>query len=263
MATKLGENFVAKGVSISQIYSKTIGNAQKLAKHINSTAINSLAELDINTDIIIISISDKALKMFDFSLLPTDSLVCHTSGSVSVNILSSCSNYGIFYPLQTFSKNADVDIKKVPFCIEANSESNLKILKSLANVLSDSIYEVSSIEREKLHLAAVFACNFTNAMYSVADELLSKYGLDFNILRPLIEETAKKALLNKPSDIQTGPAIRNDKEIMAKHIAELDNNNYKDLYLLISKTIVDISGVEVIKTERTEQEISDNLADNF
>lgn len=242
VASKLAEVFFAAGINISKIYSKTFENAKNLAIKVNATAINSISDFDKNTDIIIISISDKSLYTIDYKQLPANSLICHTSGSVDMQVLNNCTNYGIFYPLQTFSKHTDIDISNIPFCLEANSEENLNLIWKLAEKLSSNIQKINSEQRKKLHLSAVFACNFTNAMYSVAEDLLEESELDFDILRPLIKETAKKALGNSPHQIQTGPAIRNDDNVMNKHIEELNHSpKYAKLYSLISDIISDIN----------------------
>ena len=238
VATKLAMSLYQKDVCITQVYSKTMDNAKTLANSVNAEAINSISQISDNNDIIIISISDNALKELDFSNLPKQAIVCHTSGSVGLEVINSCNNYGVFYPLQTFTKDTEVDITEVPFCIEANNPKNLEILISLASRLSKNVSEVNSQERAKMHLAAVFACNFTNAMYSIAEDLMLQSNLNFDYLRPLIKETAAKTISNSPQEIQTGPAVRNDRNIIDKHISDLHNNNdYKDLYALMSKII--------------------------
>ncbi|MCK5846390.1 MAG: DUF2520 domain-containing protein [Bacteroidales bacterium] len=238
VATKLAISLHNKGVNIREIYSPTIVNANKLASAIDAKAIKSIRDFSSEIDVIIISISDNALKNLHYTDFPIDSIICHTSGSVEMEIMNSCKNYGVFYPLQTFSKHTNVEISEVPFCIEANNEYSAEILNSLAKVLSNNVSNVSSSERAKMHLAAVFACNFTNAMYSIAEDLMQESGLDFNYLRPLIIETANKANKFSPKEIQTGPAIRNDDIIMNKHIAELkQNKEYSKLYSLMSDII--------------------------
>ncbi len=242
VASKLAETLFNANINISQIYSNTFENAEMLANKVNAKAIKSINDFYENTDIIIISISDKSLSTIDYKQLPANSLICHTSGSVDMQVLNDCKNHGIFYPLQTFSKHTDIDISNIPFCLEANSEENLNILWTLAENLSSNVQKINSEQRKKLHLSAVFACNFTNAMYSIAEDLLAESELDFNILRPLIEETAKKALGNSPHQIQTGPAIRNDDTIMNKHIESLNHSpKYAELYSLMSDIILDIN----------------------
>jgi predicted short-subunit dehydrogenase-like oxidoreductase (DUF2520 family) len=152
---------------------------------------------------------------------------------------SGFNNYGIFYPLQTFSKTKAVNISEVPFCIEANTDKNEQLLVDLAKVLSNNVELINSEQRKKLHLAAVFACNFSNYMYTIADELLSNDNLDLNLLKPLIIETANKIKDNSPKAMQTGPAKRNDKAVIEKQLQLLANNPaYKDIYQLITEQII-------------------------
>lgn len=238
VATKLAISLFEEGISIKEIYSPTIANAQKLALVVDATPIESINKLSTNIDIIIISISDNALKEIELPEFDENTIICHTSGSVNIDILNKYTNYGVFYPLQTFSKKVDIDISEVPFCIEANTESNINTLTLLAEQISDNVSIVTSLEREKMHLAAVFINNFTNAMYSIAEDLMQESGLDFDYLKPLIKETAKKAINHSPIEIQTGPAVRNDKNIIKKHIQDLDNNeDYAALYKQVSDLI--------------------------
>ena len=238
VATKLATSLHQQGIRISEIYSKTKSNAELLATKVDAKPLLQLKDITSEIDIIIISISDKALHELDLSELPNKALICHTSGSVDMQVLDICSNFGVFYPLQTFSKDTEVDITDVPFCIEANTQENHDKLILLASALSENVSKVNSKERAKMHLAAVFTCNFTNAMYSIAEDLMQQSGLDFEYLRPLIKETAAKAIAHSPSQIQTGPAVRNDRNIIDKHLQELNNNSdYKELYSLISKII--------------------------
>ena len=242
VASKLAEAIFNANIKISKIYSNTFENAKTLANKVNAIAISSISAFDKNTDIIIIAISDESLYTIDYKQLPDNALICHTSGSVNMQVLNNCKNYGIFYPLQTFSKQTNINYSNIPFCLEASSEENLNILWSLAESFTSNVQKINSEQRKKLHLSAVFACNFTNAMYSIAEDLLSESELEFNILRPLIEETAKKALENSPHQIQTGPAIRNDYTTMNKHIEELNHSpKYAKLYSLMSDIISEIN----------------------
>ncbi len=170
-------------------------------------------------------------------------LTVHTSGSIPLEILNKVSeNHGVLYPLQTFSKSREVDFSNIPICVEANSAENLEKLKSVAKALSNNIYEVDSEQRKVLHLAAVFACNFPNFMYTIADKILRDSDIDFDILRPLIKETAEKIQDVKPAEAQTGPAIRNDEKILSGHMEMLnDFPQLKELYKLISAEIKKIN----------------------
>ena len=238
VATKLAISLFQKGVNITEVCSRNMLNSTKLAKLVKAEPIDNISKISNNIDFVIISISDNALKSIDLSELPKQALICHTSGSVDMGILNLHDNYGIFYPLQTFSKDAELDISEVPFCIEANNEENTERLISLAQLLSNNVSRVNSLERAKMHLAAVFTCNFTNAMYSIAEDLMKESGLSFDYLRPLIKETANKALHHSPKKIQTGPAVRNDRNIIDKHILDLQNKeDYANIYNTMSELI--------------------------
>lgn len=241
VAYHLAKAFYSKGFTISKIYSKSIDNAKNLATKVNAQASDNLSELTDENNIYIVCVSDDAITNVLSKIHAKKTLIIHTSGSVDINVFSNkgFKNYGIFYPLQTFSKNKDVNIDSVPFCIEANTKDSENTLLALANILSNNVQLINSQERKKLHLAAVFACNFSNYMYTIADELLSESNLDLNLLKPLIIETANKIKDNSPKDMQTGPAIRNDKAIIENHLQLLaKSKDYQDIYKLITENII-------------------------
>ena len=146
-------------------------------------------------------------------------------------------NYGVFYPLQTFSKSRDIDFSTIPVCIEANTEKNYTLLNKLGNALSNDVRAVSSSQRKGLHLAAVFVCNFVNHLYAMGANVCKENDLPFEVLKPLILETANKVMGLHPSEAQTGPAKRNDKKTMKNHLKALDNKEHKKIYKLLSKAI--------------------------
>jgi len=160
-------------------------------------------------------------------------------------------NCGVFYPLQTFSKNQKINFKDVPICIEANNKKTLNILSNLAKSVSNNIYFTNSEQRKSLHLAAVFACNFTNHLYSISENILKKENIDFEILKPLIIETANKIKNHSPLEMQTGPAIRNDKEIIKEHLKLLKRNKTEqNIYKLLTENIIKISN-QTFKVSKT------------
>lgn len=241
VASHLAKAFFSKGFTISKIYSKSIDNAKILATIVNAQACDDLYELTDENHIYIVCVSDDAITNVLNKISIKKPLIIHTSGSVNIDVFKSkdFANYGIFYPLQTFSKNKDVNISTVPFCIEANTKENENTLLALANILSNNVQLINSEERKKLHLAAVFACNFSNYMYTIADELLSESNLDLNLLKPLIIETANKIKDSNPKDMQTGPAKRNDKAIIENHLQLLaKSKDYQDIYKLITENII-------------------------
>lgn len=242
VATHLGKSFAINNYLINQVYSHSIENAKSLATEVSSEATNNIAELKADSDFYIICVKDDVINELIKRIPFKDKLIAHTSGSVSMDAFKENNflNYGIFYPLQTFSKNKEVDLNKVPFCIEGANPTTEKELIGLAQQLTSKAYSISSEQRKVVHLAAVFACNFSNFMYTIADDITSKHNINFEILKPLILETAKKINNDSPFSMQTGPATRNDQEIIKNHIHMLaDNKDYQDIYELITQSIID------------------------
>lgn len=238
LATQLAMALYDKGIDVAQIYSRNFQNASILADRVKAEAIEKISDFSESTDIVIVSISDSAYSTIDLSVIKKDIIIVHTSGSLSIDVLKSRINCGVFYPLQTFNKYDIPDWNKIPICIEADSLENSQKIKNLASLLSKNIYDINSVQRASLHLAAVFVCNFTNSMYAIGEELLDEKEISLNLLRPLIEETAKNAIKNSPKYIQTGPAVRNDKPILEKQIESLKHHkDYAEIYKLITKII--------------------------
>lgn len=197
------------------------------------TAIEDLKPAAIT----LISVSDSAIVEVSNKIIYKDSLVVHTSGTSALEILNSKNRRGVFYPLQTFSKNKDIDFKEVPLCLEAEKIDDLKELKSLANELSDNVFELSSDQRKSLHVAAVFVSNFTNHLYAIGNEICKENNIPFTILKPLIKETADKINYLNPQEAQTGPAIRFDQKTIEAHEDFLINKTYNQIYKLITQSI--------------------------
>lgn len=237
----LAKSFFNKGYPVRQIYSRSIENAKNMAQNIDASPINSLGALQNNIDFLIVAVHDDAIEEVIKQIPFRDVLITHTSGSVSMDVFAQYSfrDYGILYPLQSFNKNKKINLKKVPFCLEANNSSSLASIKTLARSISNYVYEIDSKERETLHLAAVFVNNFSNYMYQIAKDITDKNDLPFEILKPLIYETAKKMKSLSPKDAQTGPAKRNDLKTMKKHLDQLqDSPKIKELYKNISELII-------------------------
>jgi len=201
--------------------------------------ISSLKEADVY----IIAVSDDAISGLSSELPFTNRLVVHTSGSVGVHELDKKHRRGVFYPLQTFSKEAQVNFKNVPICIEVIEKMDFIVLKSLASALKSKSHKVNTNQRRALHLAAVYVNNFTNQLYRVAHEITESEGVDFNILKPLILETAKKMQVLSPYMAQTGPAKRNDKKTIKKHLKLLENEHHKTIYELLTFSIQKTHGM--------------------
>ena len=240
VATHLAAAFKNAGHTIVQVYSRDMQNASLLAYHVKAEAIDNLENTNSEIDLFIIAVKDDAIGDMAKQLAKYNKLVVHTSGATSLQVISDYTpNAGVFYPLQTFSKTKEVDFKTVPLCIEGADEDITLQLEELGRTISNNVYRVDSEKRKILHLAAVFACNFPNYLYHAASTLLQQHNLDFNMLRPLIMETAEKVQGHLPADVQTGPAIRNDEKTMAAHLQLLqDDADFQRVYTLLSQLII-------------------------
>jgi len=188
-------------------------------------------------DLYIIAVSDDAIGHISEQFPFENRLVVHTSGSVALENLSSKNRKGVFYPLQTFTKNKAVDFKNIPICIESEWESDLNLLQKVANSISDKVFEISSEQRKSLHVSAVFVNNFVNHLYKIGSDICKEQNVPFEILQPLIRETADKILTLSPNEAQTGPAKRNDIQTINKHLEFLSDNNQKKIYKLLTQSI--------------------------
>ncbi|MCB2221701.1 MAG: DUF2520 domain-containing protein [Bacteroidetes bacterium] len=239
VATHLGYALEKGGFQIVQVYSRTKAAAQKLADDLYTDFTTDLHSIRKDGDLYIISVRDSAVKNIAEQLQIAPNPVVHTSGSLDLEILKQTSDRrGVFYPLQTFSKSRNTQFKTIPICLEANSEELLAELENMAGKISDHVQRINTERRRILHLAAVFACNFPNFMYTIAEEIVEQGDFNFDILRPLIKETTEKIMINLPIESQTGPAIRNDQNIMNKHLEMLQAYPaYQKLYEMISREI--------------------------
>ncbi|WP_448698797.1 Rossmann-like and DUF2520 domain-containing protein [Mucilaginibacter sp. AW1-3] len=244
VATHLAAALKNAGHKIIQVYSPNYQNAVLLAYHVGAAAIDDLSAIDQHTDIFIVSVKDDVIEEIAAKLAPHQKLIVHTSGATA---LLPGTNTGVFYPLQTFSKTKEVDFRQVPLCIEGSNEQITELLEELGRTISNKVSCVNSGQRKILHLAAVFACNFPNALYAMAQGLLADHQLDFNLLRPLILETAEKVQQNLPANVQTGPAVRRDQKTMDNHLELLNEQPvlqhiYKTLSQCIIKMDNDLNG---------------------
>lgn len=194
-----------------------------------------------DADIYFLAVKDEAIEKIAENLKDNKAIFVHCSGSEPINILSKFSNYGVFYPLQSFSKNKPVNFRKVPLCLEANNETNLKFLKEVGSLLTDQFFVVNSDQRKALHLAAVFVNNFTNHLFTIAADYCEENGLPFKILQPLIWETVAKIDTLPPYSAQTGPALRNDTKTILAHLEMLDEDQ-KNIYTVLTESIQKLHG---------------------
>lgn len=241
LATQLGKALKRKGHDVVGVFSRTEVSAESLAEKLSTSWTTSLSEMP-DADLYIFSVSDAALPTLvqQFGTLRPHSFCLHTAGSMPLSVFSGkVKHYGVLYPMQTFSKARDVDFKYIPCFVEAGDENDLFTIRELAQSISSRVIPLSSEQRQKLHLAAVFACNFVNHCYNLGAKLAEKADLPFDVLLPLIDETASKVHTLSPQEAQTGPAIRYDKNVLEKQEAALDEENLKEIYQLMSKSIHD------------------------
>lgn len=243
VAWHLAQALDKNGHKITDIYSRTIANAKKLcSKLYDAQATNSLDFTASQATLFVIAVPDNAvLEIVEKASFPANSIVVHTSGTLSMDELEDVNtkNIGVFYPLQTFSKTKQVDFKTIPICIEASDSKTEKIIEKVAFSICENVCFYDSEDRKKLHLAAVIACNFSNYMLKMSEQILKEHGLDFAILKPLIKETIEKALEIGPKNAQTGPAMRKDMQTIQTQLELLSNKpELKTIYKLISEQIM-------------------------
>jgi predicted short-subunit dehydrogenase-like oxidoreductase (DUF2520 family) len=229
---------------IVQVYSRTWEKTQRLAEHVAAQACPSLSELNPEIDLLILAVSDQSIATVIAEVAPLlpNVLIVHTSGSTDLQRLQQHHpRSGVFYPLQTFSLERELDWKQTPLFVEATTEEDQQSLLQLAQQLSERVYAYSSQQRLSLHLAAVFACNFANYCYDMSKQIVDQTQVDFSLLYPLILETARKATSNDPKNMQTGPAVRGDVNILQMHqaiLADLHRPDLAEVYALISQQIM-------------------------
>ncbi len=243
VATHLVPALMKAGCHVAQIWSRTIASARQIAAPLALSCTDSLEAIVTDADAYIFCVSDEALPFIAaevVALVGPAPLYLHTAGSIGVDLWRRCGaqHYGILYPLQTFSKERAVDMGEVALFVEASDDVSMSGLEALAYRLSPKVFRADSKLRARLHIAAVFACNFTNAMYAVSHRLLADGGIPFEVLLPLIDETASKVHSLTPRDAQTGPAVRGDNAVMRSHTDVLaGDGELCDIYKLISNYI--------------------------
>lgn len=238
VATHMAGAFKKNGHELIQVWSKNPDHAEALAISIGAKVMLDLGKIDLNADIYLIAIKDDAISSVAQALGDVNGLVVHTSGATSIAELDRFKSHGVLYPLQTFSKAKAVDFKDIPLCIEAADVDSLNKLRVLATELSTLVYEVDSDKRKILHLSAVFACNFVNHLYELGAQILRSHDMGFEMLRPLIMETAVKVQTEIPANVQTGPAVRDDEQTILKHLELLESSPHlKEIYQTLSESI--------------------------
>lgn len=238
LATRLSVEMQRKGMTIGQVYSHTPENARRLADRLGCPWTTDPEAVETDADLYLFSLKDTALADVIARVRPNGGLWVHTAGSMPMDVFSGyAAHYGVLYPMQTFSKTREVDFRVIPFFLEAHTAEDAGKLQQVAERLSGNVRFLSSDKRKVLHLAAVFACNFTNHLYALAARLLAQQELPADLLLPLIDETAAKVHTMPPRVAQTGPAVRYDENVINKHLAMLDDPDMRSIYRLISQSI--------------------------
>lgn len=239
VGTHLARALHSSGTDIRQVYSRSEESASILARELHTAWTVRTSEILPDADVYFLTVKDDVLHPFLKSAPLENKFLVHCSGSLSLqDLMAYTSECGVLYPLQTFSRSRNVDFSEVPVFLEYSSERAGSVLKQLAAGLTGRVYLADSVQRVKLHISAVFACNFVNHLYSVAASLLKDIPLDFEVLVPLIRETMQKAGVMDPFLAQTGPAVRNDKEIIQKHMQLLASTpDLQELYRMLTEHI--------------------------
>ena len=223
-------------VEIVQAFSR---NKENLTNLIDSSKITTDLNDLVDADLYIISVSDNAISEVSNQLNLKNKLAVHTSGSIAMNHLDRKNRKGVFYPLQTFSKSKDVRFNEIPICLEAENKEDYKLLETIAKSISDKVFKINSNQRKALHVSAVFVNNFVNHLYKIGNDICHENDIPFEILQPLILETANKITSLSPNEAQTGPAKRNDSQTINSHLQFLKDENQKEIYKILTKSIID------------------------
>jgi len=232
------------GFVVKEVFSRNPKHAEALTERLYQAEVK--ATLDFSTSpssIFIVAVNDESINEIAREIiLPDEAVLAHTSGSVPLTDLkfAATPNIGVFYPLQTFTKNKKVDFKQTPIFIESVNEETEAALTVLAKAISNQVRKIASEERKALHIAAVFASNFTNHMLTISKKIMQQNGLEYDWLMPLISETINKSLQLGPEEAQTGPAKRGDLEILEKHLVFLQEDPATaEIYKIVSQHIID------------------------
>ncbi|MEQ1745897.1 MAG: DUF2520 domain-containing protein [Saprospiraceae bacterium] len=241
IATHLGKRLRAKGLRVAQVLNRSADSARALATELRSDWSDDWSDIHRDADWILVAVRDDAIASVGQSLAPyaPQALVTHTSGATPGVVLAPFfERYGVFYPLQSFSMERTPVWSKVPFCVDAGTEEDVLVLKKIAKTIGNLVYQVNDEQRSVLHVAAVFANNFANHCFAIAEKILEEKNLPFELIHPLMEETMAKALLESPAKMQTGPAARGDLDSMQRHLDWLTSHpEWRELYLGLSKSI--------------------------
>ena len=241
LATQLGLALKEAGHEVTCVYSRTMASAQTLAETLGTSATDSLAQLPVAADVYIVAVKDAALEQVatEATRGREQQLFLHTAGSMPLEVWRGKTvRYGVLYPMQTFSKQRRVSFAEIPVFIEASDGATLKVVWQLAESVSGRVMELTTEQRRHLHLAAVFACNFANHCYALSADILQRQGIPFDVMLPLIDETARKVHTLQPLEAQTGPAVRYDENVIGSQMQLLaDRPELQAIYERLSQSI--------------------------
>lgn len=241
IAWHLGKRLKAKGLAVAQVISRTANHAEALADALNARWTTDWSEVLPEANWLLVAVRDDAIAEVGAALAPylSDVLVTHTSGATPGEVLKPYyERYGVFYPLQSFSHEHSPVWSKIPFCVDATTKDDVLFLKKVAKVIGNLVYHVNDEQRATLHVAAVFANNFVNHCFAIAEKLLDEKEMPFEMLHPLMEETILKAIRDVPSRMQTGPAARGDEDTISRHLKLLQSHpDWQELYEKITLNI--------------------------
>lgn len=232
---------LAKAISISdelELVQLAMRDIEKAPTFIEKAKIETDFGKLKEVDLYLVAVADNAIEGVIEKIATPTRLIAHTSGTSELLLSAARYRKGVFYPLQTFSKTKDISFAEVPICIETFDKEDLKILKKCAEAISNNVYEISSQQRKVLHVAAVFVNNFVNHLYVQGEKICDENGINFEILKPLIKETAAKIEILHAKDAQTGPAKRGDTTTINQHLNFLKDENQKEIYKIITQSII-------------------------
>ncbi len=235
----LGRQLKECGLNVVQLFSREEAKAKRLSEAIQVPFVTDLRQVVTDADLYILSVNDGAIAIVAAQLHIDKGLVVHTSGATPSTVLAPYfQRVGIFYPLQSLSISKAVDFEQIPICIDANTEWDQAFLFQIGEKISSKVYLIDDHQRAVLHIAAVFVNNFTNHLFQIGYDILEKEHLSFDLLRPLIRETAEKVQAHIPKEMQTGPAIRKDKATIERHLQYLESYPaYQELYHILTDQI--------------------------
>ena len=236
VAFHLTRALIENTCNVRQIFNRTLEHAREIGEANRISYTDKISEIE-KADIYIIASADSGIEEFSHYIPYDDVLVVHTSGSSPMSVLKGDYRKGVFYPLQSFTKNKPIDFKTIPICLESENATDYQLLDKVAKTISDTVFAINSEQRKALHVAAVFVNNFTNHLYQIGQEICLENKVPFEILKPLIAETANKIMVLSPEEAQTGPAKRNDTATIEAHEAFLSHKNHLNIYKTLTQSI--------------------------